>query len=139
MRQETPGSANQAPTTIASGSKVKGSITGSTPLQVEGEVDGRIRSDGIVTVAKSGLVKGEVHADTIQVSGKLVGNVTGKSRVEVLAGGSLVGDVSAPAFVIIEGAFYKGQVEMGGDGQGSGAAQSPGQGTTPGKGQGKRQ
>jgi cytoskeletal protein CcmA (bactofilin family) len=116
MKQETPGAAGQAPTTIARGSKVKGSITGSTALRVEGEVDGRIRIEGLVDVAQSGLVKGQVHAETVRVSGKLVGNVTGKTRVEVLAGGRLEGDVSAPAFVIIEGAFYKGQVEMGGDG-----------------------
>jgi len=126
MKQETAGSSGQAPTTIARGSKVKGSITGSTPLRVEGEVDGRIRLDGVVDVAKSGLVKGEVHADTIQISGKLVGNVTGKSRVEVLAGGSLEGDVTAPAFVIIEGAFYKGQVEMSGNGN---TGQAPGKGS----------
>jgi cytoskeletal protein CcmA (bactofilin family) len=128
MKQDTPGSASQAPTTIARGSKVKGSITGSTPLRVEGELDGRIRSDGPVTVDKSGLVKGEVHADTVQISGKLVGNVTGKSRVEVLAGGSLVGDVTAPAFVIIEGAFYKGQVEMSGSDSSKAAGQAPGKG-----------
>lgn len=101
-------------TTIAQGSKVKGSITGSTQLTIEGEVDGRVQLDNLVTVAPSGLLKGEVNATRVQIGGKVVGNITCKEGVEVLAGGSLVGDVNSPSFVIIEGAFYKGQVEMGG-------------------------
>jgi cytoskeletal protein CcmA (bactofilin family) len=109
----------QAATTIARGSKVKGSVTGSAPLKIEGELDGRVLLDGLVTVAEGGLLKGEVRAGTVQVSGQLVGNVTGRERVEVLAGGSLVGDVSSPRFVIIEGAFYKGNVEMGGTDSGA--------------------
>ncbi len=102
-------------TTIAQGSKVKGSISGSTPLRIEGELDGRVALDATVTVAKSGILKGEVKADAVQISGKVIGNVSGRERVEVLAGGSLEGDVVSPRFVIIEGAFYKGQVEMRGD------------------------
>ncbi len=103
-----------AATTIAPGTKVKGSVTGKAPLRIEGQLDGKVLLDGLVTVAKGGLVTGEVKADTVQVSGKLIGNVTGRERVEVLAGGSLEGDVSSPRFVIIEGAFYKGNVEMSG-------------------------
>ena len=111
---------SQAATTIAPGSKVKGSVTGEAPLRIEGELDGRIMLKGTVTVADGGLVKGEIKADSVQVSGKVIGNVTGRERVEVLAGGSLEGDVSSPRFVIIEGAFFKGNVEMSGDGSGRG-------------------
>ncbi len=107
--------ASQQATTIAPGSKVKGSITGNAPLRIEGELDGRVLLDGLVTVARGGLLKGEIQAETVQVSGKVVGNVTGRERVEVLAGGSLEGDVTSPRFVIIEGAFFKGNVEMSGD------------------------
>ncbi len=115
MRQDNANSANTAATTIAQGSKVKGSVSGSTPLRIEGELDGRVMLKGTVTIADSGLLKGEVKAETVQISGKVVGNVTGSERVEVLAGGSLEGDVVSPRFVIIEGAFYKGQVEMSGE------------------------
>lgn len=116
MRQDNTNPANSSATTIASGSKVKGSVTGSTPLRIEGQLDGRVVLDGTVTVAESGVLKGEVKANAVQISGKLVGNVTSKERVEVLAGGRLEGDVVSPRFVIIEGAFYKGQVEMSGEG-----------------------
>ena len=116
MRQDNANPANSAATTIARGSKVKGSVTGSTPLRIEGELDGRVVLDGTVTVAETGVLKGEVKANAVQISGKLVGNVTSKERVEVLAGGRLEGDVVSPRFVIIEGAFYKGQVEMSGEG-----------------------
>ena len=117
MNEQT--NAPQSATTVAQGSKVKGSVTGKAPLRVEGELDGRVMLDSTVTVAPSGVLKGEVKANTVQIAGKLVGNVSCKERVEVLAGGSLEGDVTSPRFVIIEGAFYKGQVEMSGDGAAS--------------------
>ena len=44
----------------------------------------------------------------------MLGNIRGIERVEVLASGSLEGDVAAPRVVIAEGAFFKGKVEMTG-------------------------
>ncbi len=115
MTEDRTSGVNLNATTIAQGSKVEGSISGTTPLRIEGELEGRVALDAVVTVAKSGVLRGEVKADAVQISGKLIGNVTGRERVEVLAGGSLEGDVVSPRFVIIEGAFYKGQVEMRGE------------------------
>ncbi len=102
-------------TQISTGSKIKGEITGKTDLVVEGEIDGRVQLDTSVVIGSSGIVKGEIHARTVRVSGKIIGNVRGLERVEILADGHVEGDVIAPRVIIIDGAFFKGKVEMSGE------------------------
>ncbi len=102
-------------TQISTGSKVKGEVTGSTELVVEGEVEGRIQLDNSMVIGSSGIVKGEIHARSVRVSGKIIGNVRGLERVEILADGHVEGDVVAPRVIIIDGAFFKGKVEMSGE------------------------
>jgi cytoskeletal protein CcmA (bactofilin family) len=77
-------------------------------------VEGDLQVDGVVTVGAEGKVRGEVVARVVKVGGRVVGNVRGGERVEVLQSGSLEGDVAAPRVTIAEGAFFKGRVEMGG-------------------------
>ena len=100
------------PTQIASGSKVVGEISGEADLFIDGVVDGEINLDSRVVVGTGGRVEGTVLAREVEVGGKVLGNVKGLARVEVLATGSLEGDVMSPRVVIAEGAFFKGRVEM---------------------------
>lgn len=99
-------------TLVAPGSKITGHVSGTAELVIEGEVDGEINLDSRVVVGSGGFVHGQVQGRSVQVGGKVVGNVRGIERVEVLASGSLEGDVTAPRVVIAEGAFFKGKVEM---------------------------
>ncbi|MEO8503675.1 MAG: polymer-forming cytoskeletal protein [Acidobacteriota bacterium] len=108
-------SGGRVSTLVAAGSKVTGKISGPTEVVIEGELEGEIRVEGNAVVGSAGLVKGEISARTIRVAGKVLGNIRGLERVEVLASGSLEGDVSAPRVVIAEGAFFKGKVEMTGN------------------------
>lgn len=101
-------------THVAPGTRLKGEVTGSTELLIDGEVEGEIRLDAAVTVGAEGSVVGPVTAPTIRIAGRVVGNLTAADRVEVAPTGSLEGDVSAPRIVISEGAFFKGSVEMKG-------------------------
>jgi cytoskeletal protein CcmA (bactofilin family) len=81
---------------------------------VEGELEGDIQLETTVHVGKDGQVKGGITARSVRVAGRIVGNVRGLERVEVMASGQLEGDVVAPRVVITEGAFVKGKIEMGG-------------------------
>ena len=115
QRDQASGSRHQTTTLVAAGSKIKGHITGKASVVVEGEVNGHLKIDSDVVVGASGIVKGEVKASSVRVSGKIIGNVEGAERVEILKDGSLEGDVSSPRVIIVDGAFFKGKVEMGGD------------------------
>lgn len=111
-KRSNPETRSDRATLVAPGSKITGQITGTAELVVEGEVDGEIHLDSRVVVGSGGFVHGQIQARAVQVGGKVTGNIRGTERVEVLASGSLEGDVMAPRVVIAEGAFFKGKVEM---------------------------
>jgi cytoskeletal protein CcmA (bactofilin family) len=111
----SPGSSRRRVTHIAPGSRIQGELTGPTELLIEGEVEGEIRTDSVVVIGAEGLVQGPVTAQTVRVSGRVVGNVQASERVEIAPAGSLEGDIAAPRVVIAEGAFFKGRVEMKGN------------------------
>lgn len=102
-------------THIASGTRIRGEVTGPTELLIEGEIEGEIRLEATVTIGAEGAVQGPVSAPMVRVGGRVMGNVTASDRVEVAPSGSVEGDISAPRVVIAEGAFFKGRVEMRGE------------------------
>jgi cytoskeletal protein CcmA (bactofilin family) len=99
-------------TLIAAGATLVGEISGDTDVMVEGTVEGKLKPSQDVTVGEQGVVRGEISARRVRVAGRVQGNVRGKESVEILATGSLEGDVSSPGMVIGDGAFFKGRVEM---------------------------
>ena len=111
-------------THIAPGGKITGQVDGTCDLVVDGELEGQVRLESHVTVGADGRVRGDIHARTVRIGGRVVGNVHGDEKVEILPTGRLEGDVSAPRVVLAEGAFFKGKVEM----TGQGGKASPGAG-----------
>ena len=106
--------ASRDKTHIASGSKVVGEVSGSAELVIDGRVDGKIDLDSQLIVGPTGEVEGEVQARSIRISGRVMGNVRGLERVEVLKPGRLEGDMVAPqnGVHIAEGAFFSGNINM---------------------------
>jgi cytoskeletal protein CcmA (bactofilin family) len=113
---EPPGR-NPAPTgdqaTIGKGLFIKGEITGSESLFVDGKVEGSINLPGNrVTVGRNGQVAANITAREIVVLGKVRGNVNASDRVDIRAEGSLSGDVAAARISIEDGAFFKGGIDI---------------------------
>lgn len=96
---------------IGRGIRVKGEITGSGALEVEGEVEGRVQLDALV-VGGSGRVDAEVSVSEATIHGKTSGQMTATRRLEVKGTATVEGDVTAPALVVEEGAVFKGRVHM---------------------------
>ena len=107
-----PATAKANRTHVASGSKVVGRVTGDAELVIDGHLDGEVELKSHVVVGEKGRVDGTVRAVSVQLAGKVKGNIEGEERVEVLPSGSLEGDVTAPRVMIADGAFFKGKVEM---------------------------
>jgi len=118
----TPGPVSSGASTstyIAPGAKIQGEISGKTEVVIDGELEGRVKLNQLVTVGSQGLVKGEIHAQAVRVSGKVQGDIVGRDRVEVMATGSIEGDITAPRVIVADGAFLKGKVEMTSTGGGT--------------------
>ena len=93
--------------------QIKGHITGTEDLQIDGKVDGPIslRGHGL-TVGPAAQLTSEIHAREVVVYGKVVGNVHARDRVDVKSDGSVVGDISTARISIEDGAQFKGRIEI---------------------------
>jgi cytoskeletal protein CcmA (bactofilin family) len=99
--------------TIGKGLVIKGEITGTESLYIDGKVEGSITLPGNrVTVGRNGNVTASVTAREIVVLGKIRGNVTATDRIDIRAEGSLTGDVTAARISIEDGAFFKGGIDI---------------------------
>jgi cytoskeletal protein CcmA (bactofilin family) len=92
---------------------IKGDLTGSEDIVVEGTVEGKIDfPNNQLTIGANGTAKAEITAKHIVVIGRVAGNVHGTERVEIQATGVVEGDVSSPRLVVAEGAVLNGSIHM---------------------------
>ncbi len=110
-RPVTTSTADQA--TIGKSLVIKGEVTGSESLYIDGRVEGSINLAGNrVTVGRNGVVAANINAREIVVLGKVRGNLTASDRVDIRSDGSLTGDVVAARISIEDGAFFKGGIDI---------------------------
>ena len=110
------GSTEQA--SIGKSLTIKGEVTGSESLFIDGRVEGAITLAGHrVSVGRNGTVTANITAREVVVMGKVKGNLTASDRVEIRNEGSLVGDVIAQRIVIEDGAYFKGGIDIRKPGQ----------------------
>jgi len=106
--------------TIGKSLVIKGEVTGSESLYIDGRVEGSINLAGNrVTVGRNGVVAANINAREIVVLGKVRGNLTASDRVDIRSDGSLTGDVVAARISIEDGAFFKGGIDIRKGGQAS--------------------
>jgi cytoskeletal protein CcmA (bactofilin family) len=99
--------------TIGKSLVIKGEVTGSEALYIDGRVEGSINLAGNrVTVGRNGVVNANVTAREIVVLGKVKGNLTASDRVDIRSDGSLTGDVIAARISIEDGAYFKGGIDI---------------------------
>ncbi len=99
--------------TIGKSLVIKGEVTGSEALYIDGRVEGSINLAGNrVTVGRNGVVSANINAREIVVLGKVRGNLTASDRVDIRSDGSLTGDVVAARISIEDGAFFKGGIDI---------------------------
>ena len=123
--EPTPAPANrnavlntQEQATIGKSLIIKGEVTGSESLYIDGKVEGSIQLPGNrVTIGRNGQVAANINAREVVVLGKVRGNLTASDRVDIRNEGSLTGDVVAQRISIEDGAFFKGGIDIRKPGQ----------------------
>ena len=117
--------------TIGKSLIVKGELTGSESLYIDGKVEGAINLPGNrVTVGRNGQVAANIVAREVVVLGKVRGNCQASDRVDIRSEGSLTGDVIAARISIEDGAFFKGGIDIRKPGTTDGKNE-PAKATTP--------
>ena len=92
---------------------IKGELSGSEDLTIEGQVEGKIElREHVLTVGPNGKIRAQVFAKVVIVLGKISGNIAATDKVSIRDGGSVEGDIAAPRVGIAEGARFRGSIDM---------------------------
>jgi cytoskeletal protein CcmA (bactofilin family) len=93
---------------------VKGDVVSSEDLIIDGKVEGTIElGQHDLTIGAGASVTADLAAKNIVISGDVKGNVMGAAKVELKSTAKVAGDISAPKFVMDEGATLSGKVDTG--------------------------
>src|SRR5712664_255294 len=106
---------SRAAACISQGIKIKGEVTGSEDLFVDGVVEGKLSltTNSCLTVGPNGHVRADVVAREVIVRGKIDGKVTGRDKVQLWSTGQITGEVQTDRLAIEDGALLSGKVEAG--------------------------
>lgn len=98
---------------IGSSIQINGDLRGDEDLRIEGNVSGTVQlTNSALTIGKEGKVKAGVYAKSIAVDGETKGDLYATECVSVHANARVQGNIIAPRVSIVEGAHFKGSIEM---------------------------
>ena len=110
----TPAPSARGSASISQGIRIKGEVTGSEDLYIDGVVEGKLNlANGSLTIGPNGHVKADVNAREVIVRGQVEGKVSGRDKVQLLGTGQINGEVQTERLAIEEGASLRGKVEAG--------------------------
>lgn len=99
-------------TTLGREVRCSGNLRFKESLKIEGYFTGTIESLGFLMVEADAVVKANVRIGTLIVGGTVEGNVHAEKRLEILAGGKIIGDIRCPNLVVADGTELQGKCEM---------------------------
>ena len=99
-------------TVIGLNVNLKGNLKNQGSIQVNGSVEGEVRSDDNITVGETAMIKGPVAAKVIEVSGTIKGLVEASEKLEINPTGKVIGDINAKSLIIKQGAIFIGKSIM---------------------------
>ena len=112
LRSKVAGSGGDA-AVIGRSIQINGDLRGDEDLRIEGDVSGTVElKNSALTIGKEGKVKAGVFAKSIAVDGETKGDLYATERVTVHANARVQGNIIAPKVSIVEGAHFKGSIEM---------------------------
>jgi cytoskeletal protein CcmA (bactofilin family) len=106
------------------GSRVSGQLMFQGPARIDGSVEGEIQCQGTLTVGDGADIRAQICSEIVIIRGKVEGNVIATEKVELVAPGRMVGNISAPRLTVTEGVLFDGDCSMGVAKQKAGVANS---------------
>jgi cytoskeletal protein CcmA (bactofilin family) len=92
---------------------VKGGLSSSGVIRIEGTVVGTVRAERQVLVVKGGTVEGDIYTPEAILDGEVRGSILAEGRVEVQESAVIHGDITTPRLGVAEGAAVCGHIHMG--------------------------
>lgn len=118
-------------TIIGGDSHFRGELSFERAARVNGKFDGRIAGKGELHVNDGAHCKADVEAGTVNVDGRIEGNVNARDTIRLNTKGVIKGDIVAAKMIMAEGASFFGQCAVGPEAQKNAPAGGPRPGNAP--------
>ncbi|MEI6498983.1 MAG: polymer-forming cytoskeletal protein [bacterium] len=103
---------NTFDTIIGINVSLKGNLYNKGSIQVNGNIEGEIKSDENLTIGETAVITGPVFANTVEVSGEINGIVEASERLEINPTGRIYGNIKAKTLIVKQGAIFIGKSDM---------------------------
>lgn len=100
-------------TIIGEDTAISGRLEGDENLIVHGRIDGSINLSKLLVIEHTGVVQAEIKVREATIYGVVEGNVEAEELVHITEQGRMVGDIKAPRVILVDGAKFKGNIDMG--------------------------
>lgn len=119
-------------TIIGPGAVFNGNLTAPQTIRIDGTLNGDCICKGNLILGADGIIKGNVEAQDVSLSGKVTGDVKANGKLELFSTAKLTGDVTAKSLIVDENACFDGRCTMTTPASGSPSASgSPGASVSP--------
>lgn len=102
-------------TLIGEGTELGGNFSAKGSARVDGRIEGDVTVEGTLIVGAMGHIAGDVSANEVLIGGEVLGNVTAPVKTELAASARVIGDITTGGIVIDEHAVLQGRVDMNQD------------------------
>jgi cytoskeletal protein CcmA (bactofilin family) len=98
-------------TIVGPDTDIEGNLHTQHSIRIDGKVKGEVRADAVI-IGDFGVVMGDVTADTVTVGGKIKGNISAHTMLELLPKAQVTGDIRTEKLIISDGAHFEGNCQM---------------------------
>ena len=110
MQQTTSGNGT---TLISAGTNLKGDISSSSDLRIDGTIIGNIHSSAKIVIGSNGIVEGDISGNQADIVGKVTGNIRAKELLQLRGESVVTGNLYAGKLQVEPSATFNGQCHMG--------------------------
>ena len=91
-----------------------GTLSFNGVVRIDGKMDGEVHTDDTLIVGENGVLEADISAGTVICRGKIKGTIKASKRIEIHTNSEVVGNISAPALLVENGAIFDGSCDMTG-------------------------
>ena len=110
LSAQSSGPADPGRAVLGGGMALRGEISGEGDFHIYGRFEGEIDVSGQVIVAEAAQVDANINAAAIVIAGRVRGNLSATTRLDILPTGVLTGTLKAGSFSAAEGSSVKGEI-----------------------------
>ena len=92
-----------------------GTLSFNGVVRIDGKMDGEVNTDDTLIVGENGVLEADINAGTVICRGKIKGTIQASKRIEIHTNSEVVGNISAPALLVENGAIFDGNCDMTGN------------------------